>query len=532
MWEAIKPIYPAGPCNRTDPQMLHDNRYTPEPIVTQHREQYNLASNADEGQPDDNTRHDAIFYPLIRVNNHLIGEEQIIKFVFHNDRFMPYIDLVFEDTYDTVEFGDMPGLNNVIAVVMLEGIPDAHKPIKMNFYITSCEVVEHTFYIQAEFKCLPLEEEQLKQEVFYWPSAGCSYCGLGPRFYPTTFELLHVIADNCGLGFGATQYTKEIEDIRYRILKRQKYKDVIQDAVACGGINEDNMFDAWIDPWENLIMANVSWEFSEAVTPDELATMATTGVETADGLTTDTKKDIGWCHRILSNISTVTGYNNLMITEIKKMVDLHSGYYDGTLTDYNTIYPEGVKLPEGDPAHNDLRLQQVQERENSLTGHSTDEFRYDANNFAGFDMAELTKTVAQRQRHDEYFRKLRSKIYRVTMLEPNFGLERGMLTFVQWFVADNTQKSTVLYWRENLHVDESGEPQKYHDLGETDMLDDEYSMVLDVAVSGIYYIDGTDFEWDPDNGKIQQHLYLIKRNSLNEYYNKANTSRYREPYKD
>jgi hypothetical protein len=103
-----------------------------------------------------------------------------------------------------------------------------------------------------------------------------------------------------------------------------------------------------------------------------------------------------------------------------------------------------------------------------------------------------------------------------------------MLCMVQWFVHQQTQKNTVMQWRENLHDDESGEPQKLHDLGETDELDDQYGLVLDVATSGVYYIDGTDWEWDPDNAKIVQHLYLIKRNALTEYYNKQAVMRVKD----
>jgi hypothetical protein len=273
----------------------------------------------------------------------------------------------------------------------------------------------------------------------------------------------------------------------------------------------------------------VKWEFEEAPLPDELATLASTGVETADGYTQGTKKNMGWCHRILSNTNKVTGLNNLLINDIHKHVDLSTGYFDGTLTDYNTIYPEGVKLPDGSDAKHDLDLQQIQEVENSNPGRAKrGEYAFWANQFAGFEMAVYTPTIQQRQRRDEYFKKMRAHIYQVTLQEPNFGLERGMQCMVQWFVHQQTQKNTVMQWRENLHDDESGEPQKLHDLGETDELDGQYGLVLDVATSGIYYIDGTDWEWDPDNAKIVQHLYLIKRNALTEYYNKQGVSRIKD----
>ena len=118
----------------------------------------------------------------------------------------------------------------------------------------------------------------------------------------------------------------------------------------------------------------------------------------------------------------------------------------------------------------------------------------------------------------------------MTLQEPNFGLERGMLTFLEWFVQNPVQKGEVMNWRQNLHENGEGDNSELGDTGDKSGLDDEYTMILDVALSGLYYIDGTDWEWDPDNGKIQQHLYLIKKNALTEYYNKENPARFKVKY--
>ena len=135
----------------------------------------------------------------------------------------------------------------------------------MNFYITDCNVVDNTFYITAEFKCLPLEKQQFKQEVFHWPDEGCKspHCNLSANFHPTTYEFLHVISENCGLGFSATQKCRSIKDDRYRILKKQKYKDLAQEHAACGGLDENSLFDTWIDPWGMLVMVNLPWVMNE-----------------------------------------------------------------------------------------------------------------------------------------------------------------------------------------------------------------------------------------------------------------------------
>ena len=201
--------------------------------------------------------------------------------------------------------------------------------------------------------------------MFHWPTPGCPaspWCCLPPNFHPTTYEFLHVIAENCGLGFSATQKCRSIKDDRYRILKKQKYKDLAQEHAACGGLDENSLFDTWIDPWGMLVMVNLPWVMAEPVKPDELASVISTGLNTADSNSDGAKVSPGMVHRLLSNVSMVTGLNNMMIKSIEKLVDLKTGYYNGTLTEYNTVEPEGYK-----ESKNSLKPEQIQEREASCT---------------------------------------------------------------------------------------------------------------------------------------------------------------------
>lgn len=525
MYESLKPFFPNGPTNRTDPIVRHDSGYSSEAITMLYKPQRDYIEGGYEGTAEDAVQKDAIHYPLIRINNHVLQEEAIIRFTLHNDRFMPYLDLVFRDMNNTIQFADMPGLDNVITVVMIENHPNAHRPIKMDFYVTDCNVVGDTFYVWAEFKCLPLEKQQFKQEVFHWPTPGCTaspWCCLPPNFHPTTYEFLHVIAENCGLGFSATQKCRSIKDDRYRILKKQKYKDLAQEHAACGGLDENSLFDTWIDPWGMLVMVNLPWVMAEPVKPDELASVISTGLNTADRNSDGAKVSPGMVHRLLSNVSMVTGINNMMIKSIEKLVDLKTGYYNGTLTEYNTVEPEGYK-----ESKNGLKPEQIQEREASMTAaQHQDSFEFHNQEFSGFEMSLLTPTVQQRRRHDEYFKQQRANMFKVTLQEPNFGLERGMLCMILWFTDNTTQKAIILDQRPNLHPDDAGDPQKKKDLGENTVLDNEYQPLMDVAISGMYYIDGTDWEYENDGQKIEQHLYLFKKAPITQYYDKTGVTRF------
>ena len=522
MYEELKPLYPSGPTNRTDPIVRHDSNYNGEIIATLWRPQYDQENGGIAGENIESTKWDAIRYPLIRINNHLLTEDCIKSFVLHNDRFMPYLDIIFEDTDDTIQFSDMPGLDNVITVVILESDPEAHRPIKMDFYVTNCKIIGSTFYVWAEFKCLPLEQQILSQEVFHYPGSGCQaeHCKLPANMSPTTYEFLHVIAEKAGLGFSASQKCRSIKDDRYRILKKEKYKDAAQEHTACGGLDEESIFDSWIDPWKNLVMVNLPWIMKEPVKPDELSSTLISGVSSGDS-TVDTISTSTDVHRILSNVSMITGFNNMMITKIEKLVDLNSGYYQGTLTEYNTVMPEGYK-----DSHNELKPEQILEQENSLAAEETPEkFEFHSQEFCGFEMALKTPTVQQKRRHNEYFKQQRAHMFKVTMLEPNFGLERGMLCLILWFTDNTTQKSIIIEQAPNLYTAD-GDMTRQDSEGESAQ-DNIYDPIMDVAMSGMYYIDGTDWEYNADDENITQHLYLIKKSPITQYYDKTGMPRFK-----
>lgn len=524
MYEKIKKFYPDGPTNRTDPIVRHDTKYSGELITTMYNPQYDTANGGIPGTAVDATSRDAIDYPLIRINNHVLQDNMIVSFILHNDRFMPYIDLVFEDAYETIQFSDMPGFDNVVTVVLIESQVSPHKPIKMNFYVTDCNVVDNIFYVTAEFKCLPLEKQQFKQEVFHWPDEGCKspHCNLPANFHPTTYEFLHVISENCGLGFSATQKCRSIKDDRYRILKKQKYKDLAQEHAACGGLDENSLFDTWIDPWGMLVMVNLPWVMNEPVQPDELATLITTGISSIDANMDNTQATPGYVHRVLTNITPETGFNNMMISSIEKLVDLNTGYYHGTRTEYNTVEPAGY----GDD-NNILKPEQIQELENSKTAlQNKDSYEFQNQEFSGFEMSLLTPTVKQHRRHDEYYKQKRSHMFKVTLNEMNFGLERGMLCMILWFTDNTTQKAIILNRDPNIRNNSDSSIDKENNNGEESEALEENHPIMDTALSGMYYIDGTDWEYNNDNLKTTQHLYLIKKGSITQYYDKTGVTRF------
>ena len=132
-----------------------------------------------------------------------------------------------------IEFSDVPGFDNVITVVIIIPVDGVYKKISLDFYILSCNFSDNYASYFAVFKCMALEKTHLKQISL---SGGCSskFCQLPSNDKPNTYELLHCIANECGLGFAATQQTKEIKDYNYRLVYSQNFIDVIKEHVSFG----------------------------------------------------------------------------------------------------------------------------------------------------------------------------------------------------------------------------------------------------------------------------------------------------------
>lgn len=511
----LQDLYPKGPCNRTDPIVRHDSKYEASAIVTlykpQRGEDDEVAS--PDGIPYDATKNDGIYYPLIRINNHILTQDQIVSFTLYHDRFMPYLDLVFDDTNDTIHFSDMPGLDNTITVVMLENCPDIHKPIKLDFYVTDCSLGENgRFYVQAEFKLLSLEQRIFKQEKM--PNCTAEYCQLSENDHPTTYEFLHIIADACGLGFAASQKCRSIADDRYRLMKSETYKAAAQEHTRLGGLDEESIFDSWIDPWGMLTMVNLPWILNEPVNPDELGIQIITGIPSTDASADNMKTAPGWVHRTLTNVSENQGVHNMLVDSIEKLVDLKRGFYEGTMTEYQIVTPEGA----GESELTSFSAFQIQEKEASVSGlKNAENYIFEKTKFLGFEMAELTPTLKQSVLHDEYFKQMRAHRYCVSLNQPNHGLERGCLVNLVWWLSDPTQKAIAIQNANNLNMNgEGGTPNKSGEVNGAQT--EQYEYVLDSTISGTYYIDGIKWTYDNITEKLVQHLYLIKKGTVTQYY--------------
>ena len=527
MYESLKPLYPDGPCNRTDPIVRHDSPYRGGIIVKLYEPQNDEESNkANPNNEFDTLAVNAIHVPVVKLNNRVLDSSQIDYFKLSSTGLVPTLVISVIDTNGMIQFSDVPGYDNVISIAIIIPVDGVYKKISLDFYIVSCKFLGNYVTYRATFKCMPLEKTHLEQITF---KQGCQskWCQLPYTDKPTTYKLLHHIANECGLGFAATQQTKEIKDYNYRLIHSQKFIDVIKEHTEFGGLNEDSIFDSWIDLWGNIVLVNVPWIFNETVTPDELATVASYGnrqTNTADAK--DSYHVAGLVHRMLTNFDEFEQMHNLIIASYTQLTDTDTLFRKGSNNTYNMM------LLKGNGGFNNIDTFDIVQKEFSIDG-LTGDYEFSNTDFIGFECSSNTPICKQKYIHNKYFEKFRSRMLKVELEQPNFMLERGMLTGVSIFEYDPIKKRKIV----GNCINFNGEKDTDKEDPEVQKIiksDEFYSgkPLINIAISGIYYIDGVEFEYNKSREDIVQTLYLVKKGEIKNWDNRTSKFKIKEVNND
>ena len=133
-----------------------------------------------------------------------------------------------------------------------------------------------------------------------------------------------------------------------------------------------------------------------------------------------------------------------------------------------------------------------------------------------------TPVLYQEKRRSAYFAKLNSKKLKVIMKDPNYALNRGIMLQVSIFGYDRNLKAEML--RNTGNTTKEGDTSDEPTLSPEDK--DKYINydtwgILNTSISGMYFIDGIEFTYNRNEHKINQVLYLIKRDESMSYINAA-----------
>ena len=441
---------------------------------------------------------DAITQPLLKLNNKIIFPEKIYSLEIYLKEFLPKIKITVEDSDKNIQASDVPGMNNIITVILTAPVDGASKKMVMDFYITDCIFNEdNTVTYIGEYKANGLKQVKYTQ------------IGDSPL---STYEYLYKIAKELKLGFACTNKCKEINDKKWRQIYSDTYVEYINKELKHAGIDEDSIFDAWIDNFGYIVLVNISYVFSEKLDIKQLSTKVIHGVTNTLVESPTPKQEVLEVYRIINNIEENNNINNLYFSEYHSVVDNKNILKKGTKNKYFYL---------SSPCdQNILQIENIRTIENSVDGiEGQDEYVYENIEFIGTNQSdEEGCELFQEQVVENYLNKIYAKSLVVTLENANYSLQRGMIVFVYINEYEQANKQLVTNNAENAITAQEDTNDETANYLKENILDE--IGVMNPSLSGLYYIKDITFSFTGGIYKINQTLTLIKRDLQSNIVNK------------
>jgi len=498
------------PKNPTDPIVVFDPEFEVSNIILP------FDGYSDGNKPTDVNENylnnEAIKTPLIKLNNKVIFGDRIFSMKLYIKDFLPTIELIIDDLDKNIQGTDIPGMNNVITVVMISPIDGVNKKVTLDFYITKCTFNDdNTITYLGELKINGLKQKK--------------YTQVGDKEL-NTYEFLETIAKELKLGYATSDKCKDIDDKKWRQIYSETYKDFIIQELSHAGLDEESIMDAWIDNFGYLVLVNVSWIMSEAVDYDQLSTPVITGNLTSLPKDAVPEPQPLETYRVISNSKESATSQNLYFDEYHSNVDTSKIMNKGTSNKYYYL---------SSPCDENLiKLESIEIVDASVDGvEGQDEYIYENIEFIGTHQSDDEEGVCeifQEQIVTNYFNKLYYKTLKVRLDNANYSLQRGMLlgVIVEEYTPRN--KEFIMNNTDNVSASEKTDETSSPQLDATDLEKkiDENNGAINPGLTGIYYIKDILFEYNGSNPNVYQTLTLVKKGASNNLNNKYTESHFVE----
>lgn len=510
-----------APLNPTDPIVWHDPTFVKGIIIKPLSN--SIGENAIGPAQDPQLSHkvDGIFIPLVQINDNLIGAEDVIRLKLTSTDIFPELELTIADPLNKLASVSSPGINNKVMLMIMPPVDGVYKKIQLPFYITDIMTSGNNKTLFCKFKLLTVEQRQIGEMNYphdnEWP--GCDRCKQPAAKLANTWETLHYIAKETGLGFASTQQCKEINDRQIRRFNGS-YLNSIASVLETSGKDDSNVFDAWVDLYGYITMVNMPWVLENTdVEANNLAIYSLVGYKTTEenGLLPDPKPEL--VNRTITNAKFIKAAPTNLRYDTYKINVENDAYELGTLTTYKYLVPRGAG------GNNNVVEFQIQIEENSKQGTHTEEYETKNIIFLGTDCSGKN-LLKQKVLNKSYKLSHRMKIMELHLPEANFGLQRGTLVNLTVMESDAHLKYHIIYSTKNIYSNEPDTKQESlfnmtdengKALTPNEIITNGDIELPNTALSGMYYIDGMEFTYSYQNQKIEQILYLIKKGTWNSF---------------
>lgn len=526
-----------APLNWTDPIVWHDPTLYKGAIV-KHIETDRGKKEASDS-PQTSHKIDGVYFPLIKINQRIINNDDIIYMKLYSSGILPQLFLKIRDSNDSITNLNSSGADTEIVIVITPPLNGIYKKIKLPFYIDNVfENIDNGERI-LNYSCtmkIPILKQNYTTSMNYpdkkqWP--GCIKCNQTEQEIPNSWEMLHFIANECKLGFASTKQCKEIQDRNWRLFNSyNSLEQALEKEKEFAGTTEDEaIFDWWIDFYGYIVMINVPWVFNEDIDIKHLGIYGILGPQqTADNQKAPAPV-IKLVNRTLTTSKDTTTFafsHNLLIRRYEIITD-NSLYEEGTCSTFNIFQPKGAG------GNNGCLRFDVQVEEQSVAGFAVERYTTQRTFMRSVDMSG-TNRQQKKNIFKRYFQNKRAKRLVVELETCNLGLQRGTLINVVLTETNPQNKSAIIANMKNinaqnvpgtdqLQVDSSAPLQ-----GQTsdtapsnsEHVQDASIEVINQGLSGLYYIDEITYEYDiNEEQKIYQKLYLIKKGVWGNYMSRG-----------
>lgn len=497
--------------NYTDPYVLFDGQpiggHVAKALNQENAELFDDEGNFGQAINNQSTKVEGIYHPIVKLNNIVLEEWQIKSLELRYENFYPEISMrISNGDSNFFEFNDSPGMNNVITVILVPAIDGAYKKISIDFSIINYYKYHNTYTVEGRVKWLPLEQQKCK-----------GIKSINGNNKPNTWEYLSAIAKECGLGFSSTKECEDIEDRLPRLVTSRTYLDFINDQIQFGGLDENSIFDVWLDLYGYITMVNLPYIFNSDISSKNLTIKAFLGIRSKSNLMKDV--EIKEVNRTFTNYNQMSTKSNIEIEDdFRWITNNDSINSSGTLQTLISFTPTGTQNGE-----NTISMTQAQIIENSVDGKYIEDYNKSVARYTVVEVNDYNINT-QRMIREQFITKITSKILEVNLLYPNLGIQRGTLINLAILESDPLKKRKLLTESDNLGGDNSTE-MKNPDTGESnkDLVEQEGIMVPNIGLSGLYYVYGMKFGYHMNGNKendIKQTLLLIKKGPLTNIENK------------
>lgn len=451
------------------------------------------------------TRVDGVLIPIIKINTQVISENDIISMKLNYTDFLPSIEIIVNKA-NYLKLST-PGMVNKITLVILPPIDGAYKKISIDFDITSVHDYGNRVRYFGNYFLPELNKKFTK-------------CIKNSKNSLTTYELFEEVAKLTKLGYAVTQQVKEVADSKIRLMRSQNYPQVLQEHLKFSGLNNESIYISWIDLYGYLVLCNVAWVMKQKKTIADYSMHSQYGLNLTDPIVKDDPTFFGEeTFRTITNWRLNEGKSNNKIQSYEWIINNNAIKINGT---DNTFYAIDHIVKGGT---NNITSENIKITDDTEEGKQfEDYYKYQKVSFIGVEMGSEedgnTPILYQEKRRDAYLAKLNSKKLKVVMVEPNYGLNRGFMIQVSVFEYDRYLKSEMMKNAPNTSKqgdDSTDVPEKFDE--NTEILSNENIGILNTSISGMYFIDGMEFEYSDKSRKINQVLYLIKRDPSMSYLN-------------